>query len=246
MFRSGMSVLRFRKRANRCIDADHVRRPGSDAATSAQCIHPRILHQADIFPVQQCALSQHVPRVQRPAKLLLAHHIDSGWRTLFSVGEVRDTHKHTHTAHTTQTTHTRSTHSLSCGLFDATNIVANIALRVLICCVPARFSMLVAAMSHDAAHDGIGSSFHVGVSSPYATTYNDISPLENTHAWNCFDAMRADGCNVLGSFDRSDRVQLRNIDNSVEIIEYRQHYYRHRYHLPYSARRRPWCALPES
>ena len=106
--------------------------------------------------------------------------------------------------------------------------------------------MLVAAMSHDAAHDGIGSSFHVGVSSPYATTYNDISPLENTHAWNCFDAMRADGCNVLGSFDRSDRVQLRNIDNSVEIIEYRQHYYRHRYHLPYSARRRPWCALPES
>ena len=74
-----------------------------------------------------------------------------------------------------------------------------------------KFSMLTAALGHDAAHDGINSSFHIACQSEYAHLYNDHAPLENTHARTMFDVMRDEDCNIFKNFHREPRTRVRKM-----------------------------------
>ena len=44
-----------------------------------------------------------------------------------------------------------------------------------------QFALLLAALGHDTAHDGVSNGFHIAVGSEHARLYNDLSPLENMH-----------------------------------------------------------------
>ena len=45
-----------------------------------------------------------------------------------------------------------------------------------------RLALLVAAIGHDAGHDGVNNGFHVQKVTDLTMVYNDESPLENLHA----------------------------------------------------------------
>ena len=48
------------------------------------------------------------------------------------------------------------------------------------------FTVILAALAHDADHDGHNNHFHVATGSPLAVRYNDASVLENHHLATCF------------------------------------------------------------
>jgi high affinity cGMP-specific 3',5'-cyclic phosphodiesterase 9 len=55
-----------------------------------------------------------------------------------------------------------------------------------------RFSLLFAALAHDAAHPGVNNQFLTETSDPLALKYNDRSPLENMHCSILFEMAASD------------------------------------------------------
>ena len=53
-----------------------------------------------------------------------------------------------------------------------------------------KLSMLVASLCHDCGHTGVNNQYTINHGSELATLYNDMSPLENMHAWSCFNVMK--------------------------------------------------------
>ena len=72
--------------------------------------------------------------------------------------------------------------------------------------------VLIAALGHDAGHDGVNTAFHVAMESELTTHYNDRSPLENMHAWHTFDTMRAHNgnCDLLSDLTAKQRKTIRH------------------------------------
>ena len=74
-----------------------------------------------------------------------------------------------------------------------------------------KLAVMVAAIGHDAGHDGVNTTFHVERNSDLAHLYNDKSPLENMHARETFSAMRESGCNVLASLKPTEMKLTRKL-----------------------------------
>ncbi len=74
-----------------------------------------------------------------------------------------------------------------------------------------QLSMLVAAIGHDAKHDGVNNAFHVQSMSDLTMFYNDQSPLENLHSRTTFECLKQDGCNVFERLDTDQWHQARTI-----------------------------------
>ena len=55
-----------------------------------------------------------------------------------------------------------------------------------------RMSLMVAALAHDLGHPGINNAFLVNTRDSLATTYNDISVLENSHAAKMYEMIAGD------------------------------------------------------
>lgn len=61
-----------------------------------------------------------------------------------------------------------------------------------------RLAQMVAALGHDLEHPGVNNQFLVSTRHPLATTYNDVSVLENHHVATLYRLMTDNpGANVL-------------------------------------------------
>ena len=74
-----------------------------------------------------------------------------------------------------------------------------------------QLAMLVAAIGHDAKHDGVNNAFHVQSMSDLTMMYNDQSPLENLHSRTTYECLKQDGCNVFEQLDTEQWHQARSI-----------------------------------
>jgi hypothetical protein len=74
-----------------------------------------------------------------------------------------------------------------------------------------QLSLLVAAMGHDAKHDGVNNAFHVQSVSDLTMMYNDQSPLENLHSRTTFECLKQPGCNVFEKLDTEQWHQARGV-----------------------------------
>jgi len=70
-----------------------------------------------------------------------------------------------------------------------------------------KLSMLVASLCHDCGHTGVNNQFAIHNRSELATLYNDLSPLENLHAWSCFDAMKT--ADIFAGLTKDQKSQAR-------------------------------------
>jgi hypothetical protein len=61
------------------------------------------------------------------------------------------------------------------------------------------FAVLFAALVHDVGHLGIANAFLIKIRHPLARLYNDISPLENSHAALAFALLERPECNFFTS-----------------------------------------------
>ena len=79
-----------------------------------------------------------------------------------------------------------------------------------------KFSLLIAAASHDVGHPGVNNAYLACTSHPLALTYNDLSTLENMHAATAFKIMRevknADVIGNIGSNALKNSVRRAIID----------------------------------
>jgi len=74
-----------------------------------------------------------------------------------------------------------------------------------------RFSLLVAAIGHDAGHLGLSNQFLVETSHELALLYNDKSPLENMHCSRLFEVARLVDHNIFSLLSKDDFQEVRNI-----------------------------------
>lgn len=75
-----------------------------------------------------------------------------------------------------------------------------------------KFSLLIAALSHDMEHPGLNNAYLVKTNHPLATRYNDISVLENMHASRLFEiASSCCNANVFQDLDDSMKIEARRI-----------------------------------
>ena len=72
-----------------------------------------------------------------------------------------------------------------------------------------QFALLVAALCHDTAHDGVNNAFHMNAYDDLALTYNDSSLLESMHARKCFETSRLPGCEIFGGLEKDDFKPVR-------------------------------------
>lgn len=73
------------------------------------------------------------------------------------------------------------------------------------------FGLLIAALSHDADHPGKTNQFCINVEDELATIYNDVSVLENHHAYVACRLLRENNCMITLYLDKPDRRAIRKI-----------------------------------
>ena len=79
-----------------------------------------------------------------------------------------------------------------------------------------KFSLLVAAYSHDARHPGVTNQFMIASGQPLAVLYNDKSVLENYHSRNTFQLLRKKESNIMENFTGEQRtIFRRNVISSI-------------------------------
>ncbi|KAI8111980.1 hypothetical protein M9435_004475 [Picochlorum sp. BPE23] len=75
-----------------------------------------------------------------------------------------------------------------------------------------KFSLLIAALSHDMEHPGLNNAYLVRTRHPLAIRYNDMSVLENMHACRLFEiASSCCNANVFQDLDDSMKTEARRI-----------------------------------
>ena len=74
-----------------------------------------------------------------------------------------------------------------------------------------KFACLVAAISHDVDHRGVGNAVLVSRGDPLALLYNDISVLENRSASLCFEIINSPGCNITENLGSDEKREFRKI-----------------------------------
>eukprot|EP01135_Chromosphaera_perkinsii_P006500 Nk52_evm3s526 gene=Nk52_evmTU3s526 len=79
-----------------------------------------------------------------------------------------------------------------------------------------RFSLLIAAYSHDARHPGIANPFLIASRHPLAVLYNDKSVLENYHCSTTFQILGKKQSNILSGFtDEQRTIFKRNVISTI-------------------------------
>ena len=74
------------------------------------------------------------------------------------------------------------------------------------------FALLLAAMFHDAGHDGYTNSFHKHAVTDRALAFNDQSIQENFHAWKMFSTMAIDRTiNLFRSLSSTHFAEIRRL-----------------------------------
>lgn len=68
---------------------------------------------------------------------------------------------------------------------------------------------VLAALTHDVAHNGRSNSFHVKTGSELAITYSDSSVCERHHLATTFSIMHMPGCDVFHGLDEEERRESR-------------------------------------
>lgn len=71
--------------------------------------------------------------------------------------------------------------------------------------------ILVAALCHDLRHPGHSSDFEIKTGSELAERYNDLSVLENMHAYETFQLLKQAELNIFSNLDTPNRRELRKI-----------------------------------
>ena len=72
------------------------------------------------------------------------------------------------------------------------------------------FALLIAAMIHDAGHDGLNNLYHQNAMTSRALLFNDQSVQENYHCMTIFTSMARDpAINILASFDAAQAKEVR-------------------------------------
>lgn len=75
-----------------------------------------------------------------------------------------------------------------------------------------KFSLLIAALSHDMEHPGLNNAYLVRTRHPLATRYNDMSVLENMHACRLFEiSSSCCNANVFQDLEDSMKTEARRI-----------------------------------
>ena len=77
---------------------------------------------------------------------------------------------------------------------------------------------MLAALSHDVGHMGVTNRFLVITKADLATTYNDISVLENMHCATLFEMLKDDSMNILGGMESDEWVNTRKIITDMILI----------------------------
>lgn len=65
-------------------------------------------------------------------------------------------------------------------------------------------SFLIAAVAHDAGHDGFNNSYHVNAVTGRAIEANDQSVQETFHAAELFRILSDDQCNIVENFSKEE------------------------------------------
>jgi hypothetical protein len=73
------------------------------------------------------------------------------------------------------------------------------------------FGAVVAALSHDVDHPGLGNSFLVNTKDEMALLYNDQSVLENHHVAQTFMLFREKEFDILSQYNVNDYRKIREI-----------------------------------
>ncbi|KAI8923466.1 hypothetical protein BC831DRAFT_471002 [Entophlyctis helioformis] len=74
-----------------------------------------------------------------------------------------------------------------------------------------KLSLVVAAIGHDLDHPGYNNAYQVNACTELATTYNDISPLENHHSAVLFSILRCPDTNILSGLSTGDYKEVRKL-----------------------------------
>jgi hypothetical protein len=86
-------------------------------------------------------------------------------------------------------------------------------------------ALLVASLCHDIDHPGVTNAFEINSGSTRALLYNDISVLENHHAYTLFTVLHAPRCDIVGHLPRDTRAKLRKtIIQSVLSTDMSNHF----------------------
>ena len=63
---------------------------------------------------------------------------------------------------------------------------------------------MIAALAHDVSHPAVTNRFLIQNKDDIAIQYNDISVLENMHAFTTFQILKKPGCNILEKLSSDD------------------------------------------
>ncbi|KAL2918761.1 3',5'-cyclic-nucleotide phosphodiesterase [Polyrhizophydium stewartii] len=74
-----------------------------------------------------------------------------------------------------------------------------------------KLALIVAAIGHDMDHPGFNNAYQINACTDLATTYNDMSPLENHHAAVLFTILNRPETNILGNLSAADYKEARKI-----------------------------------
>eukprot|EP00842_Homolaphlyctis_polyrhiza_P002920 jgi/Hompol1/3629/HPOL_003309-RA len=74
-----------------------------------------------------------------------------------------------------------------------------------------KLALITAAIGHDLDHPGFNNAYQVNACTELATTYNDISPLENHHSAVLFSILHHPDTNILSGLSTADYKEVRKI-----------------------------------
>ncbi|EGR33942.1 hypothetical protein IMG5_030060 [Ichthyophthirius multifiliis] len=74
----------------------------------------------------------------------------------------------------------------------------------------------IAAAAHDYGHPGQNNTFLINSLHQLAIQYNDQSPLENYHAYQSFQIMKKENCNIFQGFQKESFIKCR--ENIINMI----------------------------